>query len=151
MRSWDEAIARSLVEPHRLREGGLLPALQALVEVFGHVDARAMTLVADAFGVSRADVAGVVGFYTDLRRTPPGQRVVKVCRAEACQAVGAERLTMALVDRLGLAMDTTAPDGSLTLETVYCLGNCALGPAVLIDGSLHGRATAERVAGALGR
>lgn len=145
MPGWDEGLARSLLAPYRAGDGTLLPALHALVEHFGYVDDRAMKLLAEVFDLSRADVAGVVSFYTDFRRTPPGRHVVKICRAEACQASGVEALVASLEDDLATAMDTTSTDGAVTLETVYCLGNCALGPAVLIDGKLYGRATAETV------
>ncbi len=145
MSGWDEGAARSLLQAHLAGEGQLLPALHALVEHFGYVDDRAMNLLAEAFDLSRADVVGVVSFYTDFRRTPPGRHVVKICRAEACQASGVEALVATLEDDLATAMDTTSSDGGVTLETVYCLGNCALGPAVLIDGKLYGRATADAV------
>jgi formate dehydrogenase subunit gamma len=145
MPSWDEGAARSLLQPYRNADGALLPALHTLVATFGYVDDRAIPLVAEVLNLSRAEVAGVVSFYTDFRRSPPGRHVVKVCRAEACQAVGAEAFVARLEERLAMAMDTTSPDGAVTLETVYCLGNCALGPAVLIDGRLYGRATAETV------
>ncbi len=145
MPSWDEGAARSLLQPYRNVDGALLPALHALVEAFGYVDDRAIPLVAEAFNLSRAEVTGVVSFYTDFRRSPPGRHVVKVCRAEACQAAGAEAFVVRLQERLAMGMDTTSPDGAVTLETVYCLGNCALGPAVLVDGRLYGRATVEIV------
>ena len=151
MPSWDEGAARSLMEPWSADEGGLLPALHALQEAYGYIDDRAVPLLADVFNLSRAEVTGVVSFYHDFRREPPGRHVVKVCRAEACQAMGCERLVAELEARLGTPVDGTSPDGAVTLETVYCLGNCALSPAALVDGKLHGRVDAESLCEGLGR
>jgi formate dehydrogenase subunit gamma len=128
----------------------LLPALHALVEAFGYIDERAIPLVADVFNLSRAEVTGVVSFYKDFRREPPGRHVVKVCRAEACQAMGCEPLVAELEKRLGTPVDATSA-GAVTLETVYCLGNCALSPAALVDGKLLGRVDADGLCARLGR
>jgi formate dehydrogenase subunit gamma len=129
----------------------MLPALHALNHTFGYIDERAIPLVADLFNLSRAEVTGVVSFYKDFRRAPPGRHVVKVCRAEACQAMGCERVVAELAARLGTPVDGTSPDGAVTLETVYCLGNCALSPAALVDGKLYGRVDAESLCERLGR
>ena len=120
-------------------DGPLLPILHAVVDRLGHVDERAIPVIADVLNLSRAEVHGVVGFYHDFRRQPAGRHVLKVCRAEACQSMGCERLVERLETALGMAMGGTTPDGRVTLETVYCLGNCALSPAVMVDGELHGR------------
>ncbi len=151
MPSWDEGAARALVEPWSAGEGGLLPALHALVDAFGYVDPRALPLLADVFNLSRAEVTGVVSFYKDFRRAPPGRHVVKLCRAEACRAMGCERVAAALEERLGTPMDGTTADGAVTVETVYCLGNCALSPAALVDGKLLGRVDAASLCERLGR
>ena len=151
MPCWDERAARALVEPWSVGEGGLLPALHALVEAFGYVDERAVPLVADVFNLSRAEVTGVVSFYHDFRREPPGRHVVKVCRAEACQAMGCERLVAELEERLATPVDTTSADGAVSFETVYCLGNCALSPAALVDGKLFGRVDAASICARLDR
>jgi formate dehydrogenase subunit gamma len=129
----------------------LLPALHALHEAYGYIDARAIPLVAEVFNLSRAEATGVVSFYKDFRTEPAGRHVVKVCRAEACQAMGCERVVAELEERLGIAVEGTSPDGTVTVETVYCLGNCALSPAALIDGKLYGRVDAESLCARIGR
>ena len=93
---------------------------------------------------------GVVSFYHDFRREPAGRHVIKVCRAEACQSMGCEDLVSRLERALGIHLSETTHDRRITLEEVYCLGNCALSPAVMIDGELHGRATEEKVLAAVG-
>jgi formate dehydrogenase subunit gamma len=87
----------------------------------------------------------VISFYHDFRRVPPGRRVIRICRAEACQAVGCEALVDHVARSRGLAIDSTSADGAVTFETVYCLGNCALGPAALVDGELVGRLTDSKL------
>jgi formate dehydrogenase subunit gamma len=129
----------------------MLPALHALNEAFGYIDTRAIPLVADVFNLSRAEVTGVVSFYKDFRTEPPGRHVVKICRAEACQAMGCERVVAELEQRLGTAVDTTSRDGAVTVESVYCLGNCALSPAALVDGKLYGRVDADSLCARVGR
>jgi formate dehydrogenase subunit gamma len=129
----------------------LLEILIALNETRGYVDARAIPVIAEELNLSRADVHGVMSFYHDLRERPAGQHVVKVCCAEACQAQGAHALLAELEAALGIALGETTPDGQVTLEAVYCLGNCALGPAALVDGELAGRCDAERVLTSAGR
>lgn len=143
-RPWDEASALSIIATHQTREGPLLPILHALQDHFGYVDAKAVPALADALNLSRADVHGVVSFYHDYRAKPAGQHVLKLCRAEACQAMGSERLAGELERALGIAFGETTPDGRVTLEAVYCLGNCALSPAAMIDGKLHGRIDTAR-------
>jgi len=137
--AWSETRARELIELHSAKRGPLLVILHALQDTFGYIDAAAVPLLADALNISRAEVHGVITFYRDLRDAPGGRRVVKVCRAESCQAVGAERLVEHATARLGVALGETTPDGAVTLEQVFCLGNCALGPAVMVDGRLVGR------------
>jgi len=101
-------------------------------------------LLADALALSRAEVVGVIAFYHDFRRRPPGRHVLRVCRAEACQSMGADTLVEHLRRHLNIEFGETTEDGALTLEPVYCLGNCALSPAVLMDGTLHGRVSVAR-------
>jgi len=123
----------------------MLPVLHALQEAFGYVDAAAIPLVAEALNVSKAEVHGVIGFYHDYRTELPGRHVLKLCRAEACQSMGCEQLAADLERRLGVKTGGTTADGAVTLEAVYCLGNCALSPAALIDGKLYGRVSAAKV------
>lgn len=113
----------------------MLPILHALQQVFGYVPQQAVALIAERLNVSKADVRGVVSFYHDFRDAPPGSRVLKLCRAEACQALGSERVAAHLAAAHGLQPGTST--GALTLQNVYCLGNCALGPAALVDNELH--------------
>jgi formate dehydrogenase subunit gamma len=102
-------------------------------------------VLADELNLSRADVHGVVSFYHDFRSEPAGRSTVRICRAEACQARGAVHLVDCVRDRYGLEPGETGADGSLTVEQVFCLGNCALGPAVQVNGRLYGRVDQARL------
>jgi formate dehydrogenase subunit gamma len=136
---WDDAVAGSIVNELKHLEGATLPILHALQDMFGYVDKSAVPLIAEALNVSKAEIYGAITFYHDFREAPAGKRIVKLCRAEACQSMGSEELVAHLKMAHGIDLDTTTQDGSLTVETVYCLGNCALSPAALIDGELVGR------------
>jgi len=131
--------ARAIVAGLRHLDGAMLPILRALQERFGFIDAAAIPIVAEALNVSRAEVHGVVTFYHDFRAQPAGRHVLKLCRAEACQSMGCEALVEHLAAEHGISVGETTPDGRLTVEAVYCLGNCALSPAALMDGDLIGR------------
>lgn len=126
-----EAVRR-LTERHA-GPGSLLPLLHAIQEEFGYIDDAAVPHIAAALNLSRADVHGVITFYHDFRRRPAGRHVVKLCRAESCQARGGTAMEKAMAERLGVAMGATRPDGQVTLEAVYCLGLCATGPNALVD------------------
>lgn len=136
---------RAIAERMMALDGPLLPILHAINDQLGFVDERALPIIADVLNLTRAEVQGVVSFYHDFRRAPAGRHVVKVCRAEACQAMGAERLIAELETAFGVKLGETSADGRITLEAVYCLGNCALSPAALIDGKLYGRLDAAHV------
>lgn len=123
--------------------GALLPALHAIQDELGYVPDVAIDRLARAFDLSRAEVQGTISFYHDFRQSPPGRHVVKLCRAEACQAMGGRALAEHVKATLGCDFTQTSAR-SVTLEAVYCLGNCACAPAVLIDGALHGRVTTAR-------
>jgi formate dehydrogenase subunit gamma len=127
------------------REGPLLPILHALQDEFGYIDQAAEPLIAEALNISRAEVHGVVTFYHDFRRQPAGRHVLKLCRAEACQAAGGDRIAARAEARLGCVMGETAADGSVTLEPVYCLGLCATAPSAILDGRVVGRLDEERL------
>jgi formate dehydrogenase subunit gamma len=144
-----DRIGRILAD-HAGVEGACLMVLQAIQREFGFVPAEALEPVAKALRLSHADVYGVLTFYRDLRRALPGQHVVRVCQAEACQSMGARALTEQLERRLKTTLGETTADGAVTLEPVYCLGNCALSPAVTVDGALYGRATEFLVLDRLG-
>ncbi len=133
------ALVREIAAGHRADRGALLPILHAVQEALDCVPPEAIPVLADELNLSRADVHGVVSFYHDFRAEPAGRTTVRVCRAEACQAVGAERLVAHLRDRYRVSLGETTLDGSLTAEQVFCLGNCALGPAAQVNGRLHGR------------
>jgi len=133
-------LASALIAEQKDVPGALLPTLHALQNEFGYIDDAAVPLVAEALNLSQAEVHGVVSFYHDFRRVPAGRRVLKICRAEACQSMGGEALA---------SYYKTNPDGSLTVEAVYCLGNCALAPAAMLDGELLGRVTREKLDGLL--
>jgi formate dehydrogenase subunit gamma len=126
------------------RPGPLLEVLHAIQSELGYVPDGAVPLVAQGLNISRAEVHGVVTFYHYFRRTPPGKRVVSLCRAEACQSMGADALAEHAKRRLGVDFHQTTPDGEISLEPVYCLGNCACSPAAMVDGRLYGRLTPER-------
>lgn len=115
-------------------EGAALPILHALQEEFGYVPKQSEAMIADALNLSRAEVHGVISFYHDFRRAAPGRHILQVCRAEACQAVGAATMADRLLARLGVAWGGTTEDGGLTVEPTFCLGLCACGPAALLDG-----------------
>ncbi|MFT4096070.1 MAG: NAD(P)H-dependent oxidoreductase subunit E [Rhodoblastus sp.] len=143
--AWDDDKAREIVERFATLDGATLPILHALQDAFGYVAPAATALIADALNLSRAEVHGAITFYHDFRDRPAGRRVIKLCRAEACQANGCEELVAELRARHGLDADNQ-DDERLTIETVYCLGNCALGPSALVDGALVGRLRADGLA-----
>ena len=142
--AWDEAQALQIIAELKDLPGASLPILHALQETFGYVPDAAVPLIADALLLSKAEVVGIISFYHDFRREPGGRHTLKVCCAESCQAMGCESLVAHLETSLGAQMGETTADGALTLQTVYCLGNCALSPAVMLDADLFGRVSPER-------
>lgn len=142
---WSETRASEIIAGKHDLEGPLLPIFHGLMDVFGSVPDVAVPLIAEALNLSRAEVHGVVTFYHDFRREPAGTHVIKLCRAESCQAMGSEKLQARMEQRLGIAMGETRLDGKVTLEPVYCLGLCALSPAAMVDGRVMGRMTEARI------
>lgn len=136
--AWDAERAQEIIEAHRHVEGAALPILHALQHEFGYVDRAAVPVVAQALNLSRAEVHGVVSFYHDFRQAPPGRRVLKLCRAEACQSMGADALADRARERLGVDWHETTSDGRVTLEPVFCLGLCACAPAAMLDNRVVG-------------
>lgn len=130
---------------HQGIEGALLPVLHEVQAALGHIPAAALPQIAGALGLSKAEVYGVLTFYHDFRQTPAGRHTVRICRAEACQAMGAEQIAARAQQSLGLDWHETSPDGRITLEPVFCLGLCACGPAAMIDGRLVARLDPERL------
>jgi formate dehydrogenase subunit gamma len=143
--AWDPAAAQAIVARWAGAEGPLLPILNHIQAAFGCVPGEAVRLIAEALNLSRAEVHGVVSFYHDYRTSPPGRRMVKVCRAEACQSMGGEAVAASLLARLGVDWGGTTADGETTVEPVYCLGLCAVAPAALVDGEPLGRLDAARL------
>lgn len=139
-----QRVSEIIVE-HEGLEGPLLPILHAVQAEFGHVPDAALPQIARALNISRADIHGVTSFYHDFRDHAAGRHVMKICRAEACQASGGNAVAEVALSRLGVNWHETTPDGAVTVEPVYCLGLCACGPAAMVDGKLHGRLDADRI------
>jgi formate dehydrogenase subunit gamma len=141
---WAGAVTSAL-ETNRGRPGPLLPILHDIQSAIGHIPEDAVPAIANDLNLSRAEVHGVVSFYHDFRTQPPGRHIIKICSAESCQAVGSDTLVRHACKRLGIEMHQTTADQAITLEPVYCLGNCALSPALIVDGEVHGRLTPEKL------
>ena len=139
------APVHEIIARHTARPGGLLPALHAIQDNLGYIPDESVPAIAEAFNLSRAEVHGVISFYHLFRTSPPGRRTLYLCRAEACQAMGARELERHAKARLGIEFHETTPDRSFSLEPIYCLGNCACSPAVMIDDFVHGRVTPQRL------
>ncbi|YBV95285.1 formate dehydrogenase subunit gamma [Phyllobacteriaceae bacterium JZ32] len=139
------ARAIEIIDQLKSAEGPLLPILHGLQEEFGYVPQETLPLVANALNISRAEVHGVFTFYHDYRAHPAGRHVLKICRAEACQSMGGDRLANRAVELLGVDWHETSADGAVTLEPVYCLGLCACAPAAMLDGQVIGRLDEEQL------
>ncbi len=126
-------------------DGACLPVLHAVQEEFGFIPAEAIQMIADALNLSRAEVHGVKSFYKDFRDQPPGRHIVQICCAESCQAVGGRELLKSIEQKFGIALGETTTDGRVTLQPVFCLGNCALSPAAMIDGETLGQTSTEAI------
>jgi formate dehydrogenase subunit gamma len=137
----ERAAVLEAVGEKRALPGALLPVLHGVQDRLGWVPPGAVALIAFELNLSRAEVHGVLSFYHYFRQTRPGRQVIYLCRAEACQAVGSAALEAHVQRRLGTGFHGTSADGRFTLEPVYCLGNCACGPSILIDRELHARVT----------
>lgn len=137
-------IVGSATAAHRGRVGPLLPVLHEIQERLGFVPPDAVPMIAAALNLSRAEVHGVLSFYHDFRSEPPGEHIVHLCRAEACQAMGSRALEAHARNRLGISFGETTANGRITLEPVYCLGNCACSPSIRIDDEIHARVSPDR-------
>jgi formate dehydrogenase subunit gamma len=135
----DAAMVRLKDQP-----GALLPILHAIQDALGFVPPAAVPQIADGLNLSRAEIHGVISFYHYFRDTPPGQHTIRVCRAEACQAMNGRALESHIKQRLGIGFHETTADRRFSLEPVYCLGNCSCAPSIMIDNELHGRMTAAQ-------
>jgi formate dehydrogenase subunit gamma len=136
---------QAIVERHAGLPGALLPILHAVQDEIGFVPPDSVPIIADALNLSRAEVHGVITFYHFYRTTAPGRRTLYLCRAEACQSMGARELETHVKDKLKIDFHETTADGRFSLEPVYCLGNCACSPAVMIDETVHGRVTSDLI------
>jgi formate dehydrogenase subunit gamma len=137
--------AAEIIAQHQGTEGATLPILHDLQAEFGHVPAEAVSLLAEALNLSRAEIHGVVSFYHDFRDHPPGRHLLQLCRAEACQSVGGYALAEHVRGRLGAGWGQTSADGAVSLEPIFCLGLCACAPAAMLDGQVIGRLDAARL------
>jgi formate dehydrogenase subunit gamma len=139
-----EDVVADAIRAHGKKLGALMPVLHAIQEELDCIPPEAVPHIARRLDRSRAEVQGVIDFYHDFRMQPRGRHTVQLCRAEACQAMGARDLEQHAAARLGAAMGETSADRQFTLEPVYCLGNCACAPSIRLDDELHARVTAER-------
>ena len=142
---WDAARGGEIIAGNGHLEGATLVILHALQEAFGYVPEPAIPMIASTLNLSRAEVHGVFTFYPDFRRAPAGRHVLKLCRAEACQAAGGDALAARAEARLGIAVGSTTADDLTTLEAVYCLGLCATAPSAMLDGRPVGRLDPARI------
>ncbi|MAU44461.1 MAG: formate dehydrogenase subunit gamma [Yangia sp.] len=140
---------QALIDGQMHLEGPLLPILHALQEAYDHVPEAALGMIAETLNLTKAEVHGVMSFYHDFRKAPAGRHMVKICRAEACQSMGANALSDAVLEKLGIGWGGTTSDGLVTVEAVYCLGLCACAPAAMVDDRLIARADAARLEKAL--
>lgn len=139
-----------ILNNHKGMEGAMLPILHAIQAEFGYVPQDALPLIAQELALSKAEVHGVMSFYHDFREHPAGKHVVKLCRAESCKSVGADRVAAHAQKAMGIEWHETTADGRITLEPVFCLGLCACGPAAIIDGKLVGRIDEAKIDALIG-
>lgn len=141
----------SAIAQNKTKPGALLPILHAIQDSIGHIPPDAVPKIASELNLSRAEIHGVISFYHYFRDTLPGRHTVQICQAESCQAMGSAKLTEFAKQALGIDFHETTADEAFSLEPVYCLGNCACSPAVMIDEEVYGRVTDERLAALLER
>lgn len=142
---WSADRGTEIIESLSHVEGGVIVVLHAMQEAFGYVPEPAIPMIALARNLSRAEVHGVFTFYHDFRHEPAGKHVLKICRAEACQAAGGDALAARAESKLGVKLGNTTADQRVTLEPIYCLGLCATAPSAMLDGRLVGRLDEKRI------
>jgi formate dehydrogenase subunit gamma len=142
---YDSNIATEIINNFGAAPEMLVQILVAFVERYSYISEEAIRQIAEELNLSRAEIHGVVSFYHDFRTQPPGKRIIKICQAESCQAMGSRELTSHAEKKLGVNLSQTTDDGEVTLEPVYCLGNCACSPAVMIDDQVYGRVDAKKL------
>ena len=136
-------LAKEVVSGKKDTPGPLIEILHEVQRRLGYIPANVVPAIAEGLNLSRAEIHGVISFYHFFRATPPGRHIVKICRAEACQAMGSRRLEEHAKESLNIEYHETTQDGSITLEPVYCLGNCACAPAIRIDDAVHANVDAK--------
>lgn len=141
---FDPAAVEAIAARLRERPGALMLILHELQDRFGYIPHDSVPIIAHTLNITRAEVHGVATFYHDFRRQPPGRNVIRLCRAESCQAMGAAALADHVRGRLGVDFGETTADGAFTLDAVYCLGNCGCSPAMMLNDDPHGRVSAAR-------
>ena len=142
------ATITEIVQPFLGRTGGLIAALRAIQSRIGYLPPETEAIAASAFNLTRAEVKGVISFYSDFHREPKGRSVIRLCAAESCQAQGGRELEREIFKRFALRAGETSASGDLTLEHVYCLGLCSAGPAAMVDEKLMAKATPEKLSAA---
>jgi formate dehydrogenase subunit gamma len=142
---WEAVRGAEIIAENSKIEGATLVILHALQEAFGYVPEDAIPMIASELNLSRAEVYGVFTFYHDFREKPAGRHVLKLCRAEACQAAGGDAIAARAEQQLGIVLGNTTPDERVTLEPIYCLGLCATAPSAMLDGRLIGRLDEARI------
>jgi formate dehydrogenase subunit gamma len=135
---------KSIIQKYQAMPGAMLPVLHAIQDALGYIPPSVVPLIADQLNLSRAEVHGVISFYHHFRQQPAGRHIVQLCRAEACQALGADALAAHVKAALGCDFHGTSSDGEFTLEPVYCLGQCACGPNMQIDDDLYARVSNDK-------
>ncbi len=138
-------VVATAIASNKHRPGALLPILHGIQDRIGHIPPDAVPVIASELNLSRAEVHGVITFYHYFRQTPPGRHTLQICQAESCQAMGSEALTAHAKKLLSVDFHETTADQAVTLEPVYCLGNCACSPAIMVDDEVHGRVTPARL------
>nr|WP_092360096.1 formate dehydrogenase subunit gamma [Collimonas sp. OK242] len=142
--TFDMSAVEAVIAQHKAMPGAMLPILHGIQESVGYIPSEVVQLIAQVLNVSRAEVHGVVTYYHHFRQTAPGRQVVQVCRAEACQAMGGDALAAHAKATLSCDFHETTEDGAFSLEPVYCLGQCACGPAIMIGDDLHARVSFDK-------
>ena len=142
---YDASIGSEIINQFGRKPELLVQMLHAFVKRYGFINEEAMRQLAEELNISRADIHGVVSFYHDFRTVKPGKHIVKICQAEACQAMGSRSLTAHAEKKLGVTLHETTDDGDVSLEPIYCLGNCACSPAVMIDEKVYGRVDPDKL------
>lgn len=142
--TFDMSAVEAVIAQHKAMPGAMLPILHGIQESVGYIPSEVVQLIAQVLNVSRAEVHGVVTYYHHFRQTAPGRQVVQVCRAEACQAMGGDALAAHAKATLSCDFHETSEDGAFSLEPVYCLGQCACGPAIMIGDDLHARVSFDK-------